>query len=33
VKYGDWLKFAVPVWGALLVLSAIAIIVAIAIGI
>ena len=33
VKYGDWLKFAVPVWGALLVLSGIALMIAIAIGI
>lgn len=32
VKYGDWLKFAVPLFGALLALSAVAIVVAIAIG-
>jgi len=33
VKYGDWLKFAIPLFGALLALSAVAIVVAIAIGI
>ena len=33
VKYGDWLKFAVPLVAALLALSAVAIVVAIALGI
>jgi len=33
VKYGDWLKFAVPLFAALLALSAIAIVFAIALGI
>ncbi len=33
VKYGDWLKFAVPLIAALLALSAVAIVVAIALGI
>ena len=32
VKYGDWLKFAVPLFAALLVLGAVAIAIAIAIG-
>jgi uncharacterized ion transporter superfamily protein YfcC len=33
VKYGDWLKFAIPLFGVLLGLGAIAIVVAIAIGV
>jgi uncharacterized ion transporter superfamily protein YfcC len=33
VKYGDWLRFAVPIFAVLLGLSAVAIVVAIAIGI
>jgi len=33
VKYGDWLKFAIPLFCALLGLGAIAIMVAIAIGV
>ena len=33
VKYGDWLKFAVPLFAALLAFSAVAIVVAIAIGV
>ena len=33
VKYGDWLKFAVPLFAALLGLGAVAIVVAIAIGV
>jgi len=33
VKYGDWLKFAVPLFGALMMLGAMAIVIAIAIGI
>lgn len=32
VKYGDWLEFAVPLFGALLGLGAVAIVVAIAVG-
>jgi uncharacterized ion transporter superfamily protein YfcC len=32
VKYGDWLEFAVPLFGALLALGAVAIVAAIAIG-
>jgi uncharacterized ion transporter superfamily protein YfcC len=33
VKYGEWLEFAIPLYGALLALGAIAIVVAIALGI
>lgn len=33
VKYGDWLKFAVPLFGVLIAFSAVAVVIAIAIGI
>jgi uncharacterized ion transporter superfamily protein YfcC len=33
VKYGEWLEFAIPLFAALLGLSAVAIVVAIVIGV